>query len=164
MFASIRGSAFEAHVHRNYKTLSTCQITPLTQTVVNSAITTINGIPELGDQEGFTNASELATRPPHSYCIPKQLNFASVDAIIPPNIALQMTVSADHGFKVDGLKAVKEALKLDAFEPLHVILVCPDDIKFGLQKLRRGTTVVQNPTGLKDGEGLIQYSLHFKWP
>jgi hypothetical protein len=122
-------------------------------------------LPKLTSQQLFHSPAELKTE--SAYGIPKSRTFAAVDAVIRPQFALQMTVSEDHGFKLDGLKSVKAALALGSADPLHVVLVCPPDVvatgKVKWQPLKRGKQTVLKPQGLVDGIGLFQYLLAFDW-
>jgi len=62
---------------------------------------------------------------------PMSRSFASVDAVIcgKHRIALQMSVSAEHGYKVEGLKNVRNSLNLNEKDPL-------DPISFGIDSRR----------------------------
>jgi len=101
----------------------------------------------------------------NTYGIPRSRNYAAVDAVIRPDIALQISVSANHGFNIEGLEAVKAGLDLSATEPLHVVMVCPSDVVDAVhwQPLMRGKKRVQRPQSLIDGKGLCQYRLAFDW-
>jgi hypothetical protein len=75
-----------------------------------------------------------------------------------------MSVTPHHDYKVDGLKAVKNGLKLK-HEPLHLIMISPPDVAplVTWQHLTRGNQRVKKPQGLVDNVGLFQYCLSFAW-
>lgn len=161
VFASIRGQAYEAHVHRNFKALSGSK--QVKRLKLDGTVETVQfDIPLFPQQKVFVDLKDLQ---PAEYGVPQSRNYESVDAVSKPNIAFQMSVTANHGFKVDGLKAIKSGLNLSADMPLHVLLVCPPDVAPHVkwQTLTRGKTTVMRPQKLVDGQGLFQYCLSFAW-
>lgn len=161
VFAGIKGQAYEAYVHREFRKLSGEQL--VKRLLVNGTVEDAKlVIPELKAQRVFDDVKELKDG---EYGVPRARNFAAVDAVIRPGVAPQMSVTAHHGFKVDGLKAVKVGLNLKADECLHVPIICPKalvaDMKW--QPLTRGKQRIKKPQGLVDGTGLKQYCLGFDW-
>jgi len=161
IFAALRGQAYEAYVHRSVaKLLAACP----------NAKRLLDGrsqakpfpCPDLPSKCRFDDPKEVK---PGEYGIPRSRTFSAVDAIAKPNIAFQMTVNVDHGFKVDGLSALKTAVGLRDNQVLHVALVCPPDIAPNIkrQKLFRGKQIIKNPRALIDGVGLQQYSISLPW-
>ena len=59
------------------------------------------------------------------YLVPNKRNFVSVDSILPPDSAFQMTVSSTHPVKRHGLTLVKSKLKCDK---LNLYFVVPREI------------------------------------
>lgn len=161
VFAGIRGQAYEAYVHRNFAKLA--GVHDVKRLHSDGSVTDCKlTIPALKAQNVFDDIKEVKAG---EYGIPRSRTFAAVDAVITPNIAPQMSVTEHHGFKVDGLKAVKTGLRLGADQTLHVPIVCPPDIAAQLkwQPLTRGKQRVKKPQGLVDGVGLVQYCLVFPW-
>lgn len=120
-------------------------------------------LPDSKQQKPFSEPKELGAG---DYGIPISRSYTAVDAILPKNTALQMSVSAQHNYKIKGLKAVKAGLNLSASQVLRVVLVCPPDIfSKGVtwQHLLDGKKRVKKPQGLVDGVGLEQYCLSFDW-
>lgn len=164
VFAGIRGQAYEAHVHRNFHTMvPSSRLIQVRQMRSDSTSEPHQlRIPPLAPPSVvFDRLNEL---PENKYGVPRSRNFAAVDAVIRRDIALQMTVSHEHGLDIAGLNAVKAGLGLDKL-PLKVVMVCPPDVVPNVQwqKLYRGKKVVKSPQGLKDGVGLMQYCLAFEW-
>jgi len=83
------------------------------------------------------------------YGIPVASNYPAADAIIiiRPDIVLQMSVSAHHGYSVPGLKKIRDGLKLTSSEPLRLVLVCPPTILplVQWQKFYHGNKEIKNP-------------------
>ncbi len=161
VFAAIRGQAYEAFVHRSFETLP--GLKQVKRLRLDGTVEDMQfNIPHFSQQRVFVNLKDLAVA---EYGVPQSRNYESVDAVVKPNIAFQMSVTANHGYKVDGLKAIKRGLDLHDSEPLHVILVCPPDIAPHVkwQTLTRGKQSVKEPHGLADGRGLFQYCLSLPW-
>jgi len=161
VFAGIRGQAYEAYVHRNFTKLA--GVHDVTRLHLDGSVTDCKlTIPDLNTSNVFDDVKQVKTG---EYGIPRSRTFAAVDAVIVPNVAPQMSVTERHGFKVDGLKAVKTGLQLGSAQALHVPIVCPPDVASQMkwQQLTRGKQRVKKPQGLVDGSGLYQYCLPFPW-
>ena len=161
LFAAIRGQAYEAHVHRNFQKLSGTQDMKrlrLDGTVEDCTFT----FPELKKQRVFNEVKEVECS---EYGVPRSRIYSAVDAVIKPNVALQMSVTPHHDYKVDGLKPVKGGLKLENGDPLHLIMVSPPDVApfVTWQYLTRGNQRVKKPHGLVADIGLCQYCFSFPW-
>jgi hypothetical protein len=78
---------------------------------------------------GFSTAADITS--PDLYYKPEKRNQPAVDAVIPPRVCLQMTISANHPINYNGIKAILEQLEQVAFvgskgacglrRPLHSI-------------------------------------------
>jgi hypothetical protein len=161
VFASIRGQAYEAHVHRNFKALS--GLKQVKRLKLDGTVEDVQlNIPPFLQQKVFVDLKDLHAG---DYGVPQSRTYESVDAVNKPNMSFQMSVTANHGYKVDGLEAVKSGLNLSADMPLHVVLVCPPDVTPHVkwQALTRGKKTVKRPQKLIDGKGLFQYCLEFPW-
>ena len=106
----------------------------------------------------------LATLPDLEYGVPTSRNFSAVDAVIAVReqryaVALQITVSAQHGYSAAGLVKVKTDLKLTDTELLHVILVCPPDVFDDVQLLESNGRVLKVVPDTLGSTGLRQYKL-----
>jgi hypothetical protein len=162
VFAGVRGQAYEAYVHRSYSRLSGPH--DLQRLLLGGGIEECKlDFGELKQQQMFHDPAELKGGVVHG--VPHSRTFAAVDSVIGPALALQVTVSAHHGFKAQGLKDLKAALRLTETQPLRVVLVSPPDVvgKVLWQPLTRGKTQIKKPRGLEDGKGLFQYRLSFAW-
>lgn len=162
VFAAIRGQAFESYVHRNYRNLPT-QLKHIRELKIDGEVKVIYPpLLSLSEQCVFDDVKELQE---NEYGIPRSRSYAAVDAVVRPNWAFQMSVSFDHDFNIDGLKAVKKGLNLADNQVLHVVMVCPPDVEQQVkwQHLTRGKQRVKRPKGLVEGIGLRQYRLKFPW-
>ena len=56
--------------------------------------------------------------------MPKSQTFCAVDAILPPDMAFQMTVSPKHSLKAKGVNAIIEQMKPNS---LKIYFVVPSD-------------------------------------
>jgi len=161
VFAAIRGQAYEAYVHRSFKEL---KFEGLRRLKLDGTVEDSDDLkfPAVLVQRVFEDIRELKDL---QYGVPRSRSYASVDAVIKPNFAFQMSVTQDHDLKIDGLKAVKAGLGLSADQPLHVVMVCPPDVAPNVkwQHLTRGRHRVKRPQALVDGIGLCQYCLSFAW-
>ena len=82
--------------------------------------------------------------------IPKQKNFESVDSILAPNMAFQITVAEEHAVKVNGLNRVKEALRC---QELNLYFVVPKAIYSEYKKqpyhTKTGATYKPHVSGIR---------------
>ncbi len=172
MFASIRGQVFEAYVHRNFKNLFNPEVSksddgkalPLFE--LPAKLLTASGSEDVvlsfPQMEASAHFDTPATLPANTYGIPRSRNYASVDAVIRPDMALQMSVSEDHGYKTEGLKAVANGLGIGQDKALRVILVCPSSVAshVSLQKYyAKGKVLKTKPRS----PAIEQYCLPVKW-
>lgn len=166
VLAGLRGQAFEAHMHRHFKTMLQ---QPIYRLPIDGGVPGPEqrladlGLAELPQTQN--RFDDLGTLKDGEYGIPRSRGYAAVDAILRPRFAFQATVSNEHDYNVDGLEAVKDGLGLESGDPLHLILVCPPDIKphVRCQHLVRGKQRVKQPVKLKDGTGLFQYVMAMTW-
>ena len=72
------------------------------------------------------------------YMVPSSKRFPSVDAIVPPDIGYQMTVSKDHRENVNGINDVVDAC---GCQSLRLYFVIPKDLfnDFPMQHYKKGT-------------------------
>jgi len=114
-------------------------------------------VPLLKAQNVFDEAKAVKAG---DYGIPRSRIYQAVDSLTPDDLAWQMSVSNEHDYGVDGLKAVKDGLK-PGKKPLRVVLVCPLEVVEHVrwQTLKRGKQVVKAPRGLEEGTGLLQFVL-----
>lgn len=166
LLAGVRGQVYEAHVHREFRRLSgqlAVRRLYLDGRVEETKIT----LPQLTQQRAITKLDDVKELKEGEYGLPTTGNFAAVDAVVVGSIptGLQMTVSADHGYKLQRLRELKNKLGLGPDQPLRLVLVCPPDVyeQVRWQKLVDGSRQVKRPRGLVDGVGLEQYVLRFDW-
>jgi len=159
VMASIRGQVYEAYVHREFKRLSNQQRSVVALFPEKPSQNMKLPFPKLTASEVFDDLKGLSSG---VYGIPRSRSFASVDAVIggKHRIALQMSVSAEHGYKVEGLKNIRNSLNLNDKDPLRVVLVTPADVtNVRFQTYVNHGRVVHEP---KLGK-VLQYWMVFPW-
>jgi len=162
-YATMRGQAYEAYIHRNFDRLLSGQKLKAFLLDPNGFVKETHiKIPKFSSSSHFTNLGLLLDK---VYGIPDSRSYSAVDAVCKPCWAFQMTVSKDHGLVIEGLQKVKEGLGLRAGDPLYVVMVCPPDVAHLVrwQPLLRSKKIVKAPRGLKPGEGLLQYCVSIEW-
>ena len=85
----------------------------------------------------------------NTYYVPENPHFESVDAVVPPDTAVQITVSLKHPVKMCGLQYVKNALRC---QKLKLYFAVPENIYESFQKqpyhTQTGTVWCKNVTDI----------------
>ncbi|KAF0382297.1 putative crinkler family protein [Gigaspora margarita] len=91
------------------------------------------------------------------YCKPNRKNFASVDAIVAPNIFFQMTISKIHAIDLNGLEKLYN--KLGDHNEIYFYFVVPTDLfeNFKCQNFVTGKKIVKQMPSW--GKSVKQYAL-----
>ena len=127
--AVIRGKMFERLCHRLLPQGGEFTIRKLGMT---------NGTPTDLQKRTSTSFHDLSELKPDHYMVPSSKRFPSVDAIVPPDIGYQMTVSKHHPLNVNGINDVMDAC---GCRSLRLYFVIPKDIfdDFPMQGYKKGT-------------------------
>nr|CAG8458407.1 1932_t:CDS:2 [Entrophospora candida] len=110
-YSTLQGAIFEQIAHQKLLSGKSFRTRPLFEQTSSFGNGNSRFRLPTRDKLLFNNIKEIA---PNKYCIPTQKIFASVDAIIHPNIFFQMTTSKNHPININGLrKLINENENLD---------------------------------------------------
>ena len=136
------GQIFESFCHTQLSSGRTFTVKSLTSE------TTIPEVWKCSKRDTFRDLIE-AELSENTYYVPENPNFESVDAVVPPDTAVQITVSSKHPVKMRGLQYVKAAL---GCQELKLYFAVPENIYESFQKqpyhTQKGTEWKKNVTGI----------------
>ena len=118
------GQIFESFCHTQLSSGRTFTVKSLTSE------TTIPKVWKCSKRDTFRDLME-AELSENIYYVPENPNFESVDAVVPPDTAVQITVSLKHPVKMHGLQYVKDAL---GCQELKLYFAVPENIYESFQK------------------------------
>jgi hypothetical protein len=116
VYAALRGQVFEAYAHR---LLSTTDKLVGVRDLATNALSDVTLGPR--SRADFVAVEKVTDK---QYGVPRSHTFAVLDAVAPPDVGFQMTVSRDHGILVQPMTKILAALP----QLKQIIFVVPQTI------------------------------------
>ncbi len=143
LLAAVRGQLFEQYAHTVLSVPPKKYKVKCLETGTESEIT-LNP----SGQEKFDNLSDVNSD--NVYYYPSSRIFESVDSILPPNNAFQITVSRSHGMKHHGLDKVKKQLCCETLLIYFVVLIdLYENFKKQVYLTANKATLIKSVTDMK---------------